>query len=570
MPITATLAIVASAAMAGVPLLNGFLSKEMFFTETVAKDATGAMDWILPAGATLAAIFSVAYSTRFIHDVFFNGAPVGLPKIPHEPPHFMRVPVEILVVLCIAVGLAPALTIGPVLAVGAQAALFGGPYSPLPAYTLAIWHGFNLPLAMSVIALAGGLALYFALQRTVNLHRLVQLPLWIASGGREVFLRFTDILVRVARAVTATIQNGSLQRYLMLLVLLALAAGAAPYLEAGFGRAPALIPTTPLNTVVVAVFATGVAATIATVAAYRQRLIALLLLGAVGLVVSLAFAYLSAPDLALTQLLVEMVTIILMMLALHWLPAESAPEQSSLRKLRDAVLATAAGLGIAALNYALLTRPFDSISPYFLETAVNEGGGANAVNVIIVDYRGYDTLGEITVLGIAGIVIYALLANFTPPAVAREHAPDAGRSLFLALTARLLLPMAVLVAIYLYLRGHNAPGGGFIAGLVLALGLILQYVAHGHAWMAARLRGDFRGLVAWGLLVAGATGVASAFFGAPFLTSTYAYLTPPLLGAISLASAALFDLGVFLTVVGATLVALVAIGKLGNAGGAST
>ncbi|MDZ7592454.1 MAG: proton-conducting transporter membrane subunit [Rubrivivax sp.] len=147
MPFTATLGMTAAAAMAGVPLLNGFLSKEMFFAETVAKEAHGVMQWLLPAGATLAGIFSVAYSLRFVHDVFFNGEPVNLPKKPHEAPFFMVLPVGLLVLLCLAVGLAPALTAGPLLAVAAQAALHGAPGAPLPEYTLAIWHGLNLALA---------------------------------------------------------------------------------------------------------------------------------------------------------------------------------------------------------------------------------------------------------------------------------------------------------------------------------------------------------------------------------------------------------------------------------------
>src|SRR5690606_12438108 len=156
MPQTAVLGMVAASAMAGVPLLNGFLSKEMFFAETLARSGSGITGWLLPAGATLAGLFSVAYSTRFVHDVFFNGEPKDLPKTPHEPPRFMRVPVELLVVLCLAVGVAPALTVAPLLAVAAGAALGG----PLPEYSLAIWHGFNLPLLMSAIALIGGLLFY--------------------------------------------------------------------------------------------------------------------------------------------------------------------------------------------------------------------------------------------------------------------------------------------------------------------------------------------------------------------------------------------------------------------------
>jgi multicomponent K+:H+ antiporter subunit A len=196
---------------------------------------------------------------------------------------------------------------------------------------------------------------------------------------------------------------------------------------------------------------------------------------------------------------------------------------------------------------------------------VAEGGGANVVNVILVDYRGYDTMGEITVLGIAGVVIYALLAGFVP--AQRPRPPSAEpRSRFLPLVARLLLPLAVLVSLYLFLRGHNAPGGGFIAGLVLALALILQYVANGRRWVEQRLRTDFRAWIGAGLLIAGAAGIGSWLLGAPLLTSTYAYWTLPVLGAVPLASAVVFDLGVCLTVVGATMLALASIGRLGPAG----
>ncbi|MCA3227474.1 MAG: monovalent cation/H+ antiporter subunit A, partial [Burkholderiales bacterium] len=159
MPWTATLALVAAAAMAGVPLANGFLSKEMFFAEAVALQGRGPMEYLLPLGAVLAAIFSVAYSVRFIHDVFFNGEPRGLTKTPHEPPAFMRVPVEVLVAVCLLVGLLPGLVVGPTLAVAAQGALFGGLGGTLPEYKLAIWHGLNLPLAMSAVALVAGVLL---------------------------------------------------------------------------------------------------------------------------------------------------------------------------------------------------------------------------------------------------------------------------------------------------------------------------------------------------------------------------------------------------------------------------
>jgi len=185
----------------------------MFFTEAVGGHDSALMNVLLPVGAVVAGIFSVAYSVRFIHDVFFNGEPVGLPKTPHEPPRFMRLPVEVLVLLCVLVGLFPALVIGPLLAVGAQAALFGGPYAPLPAYKLAIWHGFNLPLAMSMAATAGGVLLYFGCSGASTCTALVRLPGWIRSGGREAFDFFTTTKLNAARGVTDALENGSLQRY---------------------------------------------------------------------------------------------------------------------------------------------------------------------------------------------------------------------------------------------------------------------------------------------------------------------------------------------------------------------
>ena len=562
MPWTALLAIIASSAMAGVPLLNGFLSKEMFFAEALESNARPVMGWLLPVAATLAGVFSVAYSTRFIHDVFFNGEPVGLPKTPHEPPRFMRVPVEVLVFACLAVGIAPGLTVGPILAAGARAALG----APLPAYSLAVWHGFNTPLAMSFIALAGGVALYFGLHRFIDLHRIVQLP----RGGREAFVFVLAKTVKAARDLTLGLQNGSLQRYLSLLMVMALTAGLLPFLlGAAFRATPG--PSTAPSPAFILLWLVGIAAAFATLVEFQRRLLALTVLGAVGLVVALVFVYLSAPDLALTQLLVEVATVILMMLALNWLPRESPPERSAARRLVHAVVACAAGLGVTAVVWLVLAQPFDSISPYFLRTAVPLGGGSNAVNVIIVDYRGFDTLGEITVLGIAALIIAALLHGRRPPDIRSVPLPGPTERnaypLMLKLVTRLLLPLAVLVAVHLFLRGHNLPGGGFIAGLVLAIAMMLLGLGHGEQWVDERLRTDFRHWIAAGLLIAALTGVASWMLGHPFLTSTYDYPVLPLVGAVPLASASLFDLGVFLTVVGGTMVMLTAIGRLQPAAG---
>ena len=572
MPWTGALAMVASAAMAGVPLVNGFLSKEMFFAEALTKQSHVAMEWLLPIGATLAGAFGVAYSLRFIHDVFFNGEPVGLARTPHEPPRFMLVPVELLVAACLAVGTMPGLVVAPLLAVAARAAVFGPLPGELPTYQLALWHGFNLPLLMSAIALVAGTSLYFGLQRRVNLHRLDHVPATPRTGGRDLFLAALQRGVQHAVSTTGGLQNGRLQRYLLVLVLVAITAGTVPFL-ADRPQAGPSVSGHHAGFAFVVVWAIGMAATLACVALHRQRLIALLLLGAVGLVVSLAFVHFSAPDLALTQLLVEVATVMLMMLALHWLPEHSpaAATEPAWRRGRDAVVALAAGTGLAVLAWMVLGRPVDSVSPFFLQNTLPLGGGANAVNVIIVDFRGFDTLGEITVMGIAALVISALLAGWQPTrSRALPPQPENSHPLMLRVVSQLLLPLAVVVSVYLFLRGHNLPGGGFIAGLVLAVALTLQFVAGGQAHPGRRIVTDFNPWIGWGLLVAGASGMASWFFGAPFLTSTYDYPWWPLVGEVPLASASLFDLGVFLTVTGATMVALLAIARLsGGAGPAS-
>jgi multicomponent K+:H+ antiporter subunit A len=567
MPITATLAMVASAAMAGVPLLNGFLSKEMFFVEAVAVDSHSLIEIATPIASTIAGIAAVAYSMRFVHDVFFNGEPVFGPdavsKTPHEPPRFMRVPVEVLVVLCIVVGVFPQLTVGPLLAVAAQATLM----APLPAYTLAIWHGFNLPLLMSVIALAGGVGLYFALQKKINLHTIVKLP----GDAKLLFDVFIENLTALAAAVTRWTQNGHLQRYLWLIVatcVLVVSAAFALFPSTAMpGRV--LVSSEFANLTVVVIALIGMACAVFTAINHQQRLTSLLFLGMTGLVVAFAFVYFSAPDLALTQLLVEVVTIILMMLALNFLPKTSKAEAGAVR-WPDAALAGLAGVGITWIVYQVLQRPFNSIAPYFLQTTVSKGGGANAVNVIIVDYRGFDTLGEIAVLGVAGLIVALLLRDFRLPNTPFDGqfgvklAENARVSLLLNTVTSLLLPMALIVSIYFYLRGHNQPGGGFIAGLVFAVALILQYVAVGQRVAEARARLRYPIWIGWGLLFAGVTGLGSALVGFPFLTSTFKYFSFPLIGAVPIASAMFFDLGVFLTVIGGTMLALATLGRLGQ------
>ena len=548
MPQTTILAIVAASAMAGVPLFNGFLSKEMFFAEALDLEHLPLLGGMGPAAVTLGSMFSVAYSVRFIHDVFFD-EPHDLPHTPGKPPRYMKVPAEVLAIVCVAVGVLPGYTVAPLVNVAAWDVVGDA----LPVYEIALWHGFTLPLLMSVVALAGGGVVYWLLRRRYDLH--LHVP--VRYTGRLLFQHAYDGFVAVAGRLTHRMENGSLQRYLALTVATMIGLSLWPFLQFGFvvGEAE-LTPVMPLALVA---WTAAIAAALGAVWFHRERVVAVILAGVVGLAVSVAFAYFSAPDLALTQLAVEVVTTLVMLLALAVLP-QSAAAESPRRRIRDAVLAVTAGSGVAALSLAVLTRGQESIAWYFLENSLTKGGGANVVNVLLVDFRGFDTFGEITVLSMAAMGAWIVTAGLRVerPTVTR---PSEATGIMFAVAARLLLPFILLIAIYLFLRGHNQPGGGFLAGLVVAIALAMQFMGEELQPTLTRMRIDFRILLGSGLLLAGLTGLAGLLADAPFLTSAVGHPHVPLLGEIPLASATAFDLGVFMAVLGTTLLTLTALGQ---------
>ncbi|MBK6745586.1 monovalent cation/H+ antiporter subunit A [Ottowia sp.] len=583
MPITATLAFVASAAMAGVPLLNGFLSKEMFFAETVDLSSIPWLDYGLPVAATVAGIFAVVYSLRFSVDVFLGPLAKNLPLVPHEPARWMRVPIEVLVLLCLTVGIFPQWSIGPALDLAAQPVVGGA----LPSFSLAIWHGVSKPLVMSLIALAGGIALYLAMRQARAHGHFRRPPLGRLLDGQRLFHGALYGLDRASRAGVRWLSTYRLQPQVLLLVLAALALAAASLWRGGVSwgdrtRVPASLEFALL-------WLMGcVCALAAANQAKFHRLAALIMLGAVGLAVSLTFLWFSAPDLALTQLTVEVVTTILFLLGMRWLPKRLQDESPHLgprvraRRARDLLVSVAAGGGMAVLAYAMMTRPApQSISPFYIDRALPEGGGTNVVNVMLVDFRGFDTMGEITVLGIVALTVYALLRRFRPPREVVELPPQQlavppdlmsdlinprtaqdtalGYMMVPAVLVRLLMPIAIVIAAYFFMRGHNEPGGGFVAGLVVAIAFLTQYIVAGTHWVEAHLQLRVIRWIATGLLLALATGLGSLWFGYPFLTTHTAHLTLPVVGEIHVASALFFDAGVFSVVVGSTLLILIAL-----------
>lgn len=578
MPYTATLAIVASAAMAGVPLLNGFLSKEMFFSEALLVGSNE--NWWMSLAAIVMGIFSVTYSLRFIY-IFFGPITQDLPKTPHEPPRWMRFPVEFLVLCCLIVGVIPGLSIGPLLHTAVESVLV----EQTPYYSLSVWHGFNLPLLMSIFALAGGGLFYLLLRRNFDLIQRDRVPLLYRFNGKQAYentmLRVTSTAARLEKLLgTRRLQPQLLMIVLVVIAIFWLMGRALPNVWQGFSL-------TEINPLFALLWVIGGGCAIgAAWQAKYHRLAALILVGGTGLVTCLTFLWLSAPDLALTQLMVETVTAVLLLLGLRWLPARIPPRilnimtsrRARLRRSRDLVIAIMAGLGMAGISYAVLMLPaHESISGFFLERALPEGGGSNVVNVLLVDFRVFDTLGEITVLSIVALTVYALLRRFRPakesipipaqqaneidPATQQTPAQQAnsGYMMVPGIYLRLLLPIIGVVAAYFFMRGHNLPGGGFVAGLTFAVAIIIQYMLAGTVWVEANLRIQPHRWVALGLMVACITGLGAWLLGYPFLTSHTAHFTLPVLGGIHLPSALFFDLGVFAVVVGTTMLILVAL-----------
>ena len=555
MPITGALAMVASASMAGGPLLNGFLSKEMFFSEALHLQELARGQWILPVGALVAGIFAVAYSLRFIHDVFFNGEPIDLPHFPpHEPPRYMRFPVEVLILLCLLLGTLPQWTVTPLLFSAVEAALQTSP----PEYSVKIWHGLNTPLAMSVAALVGGAMLYAVRRPLMEVYdRTAQ------TDTRALFMAVVERAVALAGRARQSLSGAPLQWQLILLLALAAVSALLVDWTAGAG-AGVVAPSLAVDWVAVTVVGLTVVSAVGVALFHRRRLFALILLSAVGVGVSLLFAAFSAPDLVLTQLAVEVVSIVLLLLVLYLLPRSTPSERRPGMHVLRMGLAVTLGVAAAVLVHGMLVNPVESIAQYYVDNAVPGGGGHNVVNVILVDFRGFDTLGEITVLAVAAVGIGTLLHKFAPVLPTEDQFPRAADAhpALLRLQARVLLPLALAFSAYVMLRGHQLPGGGFVAGLITGGALVLQYMANGAEWSQRRLGGAHHRLVAAGVALATLTGVASWGFGHPFLTSTHGHWVVPVLGHVELASAMAFDLGVYTTVVGVTLQILTTLGEV--------
>ncbi|MGR3804656.1 monovalent cation/H+ antiporter subunit A [Marinibacterium profundimaris] len=563
MPITFVIGTIAALSMAGVPLTNGFLSKELMLEEAWHAHLFE-NHYAAAVLATLGAVFSVAYSLRFIFHVFFGPVRDDYPHKPHDPPFGMWAAPALLVVFVVAIGLYPPL-VEPLVKVAGQAVIGD---AEMPYFHLAIWHGVTPALIMSGIALAVGAIILIAFTPVDRLWLALKVPY-----AKAMFDALMARLVGFSTWLTAGMHNGAISRYLAIFTVATVLLGVIAYMGGGLSAPDrTLLPIPP---VVFIGWVLLVAGAIAVVALHRHRFRALVVLGIIGLMISAGFIYLSAPDLALTQISVETVTIMLLLLALHFLPKETPNESGQALRIRDGAIALVAGVGVAALCYAFMLRGVPTISDYHLANSYIGGGGTNVVNVILVDFRGYDTYGEIIVLGIAGLTIYALMeALLNGPAARRlrntDYSQDRSRDrhpLMMVIATRVMMPIALMVGIYIFLRGHNQPGGGFVAGLVVSIALLMQYMASGFAWTQERQKIEYHSLIGWGVVIAGLTGAGAWLAGKPFLTSAYGYLEFPPIEEFEWATAIAFDLGVFLTVLGAVMLMLYSLSRIARYAG---
>lgn len=571
-PVLAGIATLAALSMAGLPPLIGFVGKEAALQTLSEATVFGHSARVLIVTlVALGSTLTVAYSIRFIWDAFGGkgrGEPSSAVVKLHPPgPLLLAVP-ALLAVGGLAAGIASPWLDGLL-----------RPYArtlPVPGdYHLALWHGFVPVLGLTAVIVVAGIALYLR-QDIVDRLQFRRHTLGNADRAYDATLRYLD---RISTAMTGTTQRGSLP-LTQATILTTLAV--VPALLIMFGPSETVrlrLWDSPMQLAVGAIMiAAALAATV-----MRNRLASVLLVGVSGYGCGVIFALHGAPDLALTQFLVETLTLVIFVLVLRKLPAEVDDRGAARFKAPRALLAIAVGAAVTGIAaYATNARRAIPISVELPDAAYHLGNGRNVVNVLLVDIRAWDTLGEISVLlvaatGVASLVFRSRRFGSAPrvsdaPTDVHDTSGQVTwllggdlihprhRSLVLEVTTRLLFPTVMVLSVYFFFSGHNAPGGGFAGGLTAGLALVLRYLAGGRYELGEALPIDAGQILGMGLILSAGTAAASLLLGAPVLSSAVFEVTLPILGHIKLVTALFFDLGVYLIVVGLVLDVLRSLG----------
>lgn len=576
MPITFTVALLGTASMAGLPPLGGFISKEMFFTSVLhiqQLELWKLKVWglLIPVIAWIASVFTFTYSILLLVNTFGGKLqPDKLEMEPHEAPAGMLAAPVILGSLALVAGLFPNV-LGRALVAPAMAAIHPFLLAAGEQYEvqLSLWHGFTAEMWMTLGVMAAGTAFVWRYRSKQLEHKEWELVLDVNrlyDGGLARLHSFS-------RQATALYMTGSLRAYL-LYIFLFLAASLGITMLTTYGLPREMDDLAPISLYEAAV-AIGLALLALAIPLLRSRVAAILATGGVGYLVTLLFVLYRAPDLALTQMIIETVSVALFLLCFYYLPKQNMEKPRRRLRLANAVVAATVGLIVALLAVgASDARPFASISEYFIAESYRLAGGKNMVNVILVDFRGFDTMLEITVLGIASLGIYAMIrlrldeqeavgrgSRSGRCAEPRMLTPYRSNDVILKTVSKVAIFIIISFSLYLFFAGHNSPGGGFIGGLMTSAALVLLALAFGLDVIRQVLPIDYTRLTAAGLLIAVLTGVGSFLFGVPFLSHAFGHVSLPLLGDTELATAVLFDLGVYLAVAGVTMTIILSIGR---------
>lgn len=548
MPMTALAAVLAGLSMAGLPPLFGFVGKELVYK---AKLGVENLDWLLPAVAVTANALTVVAAGLLVAKPFFGRERRPAGRTVHEAAPALWGGPLLVGIAGLLLGLVPGLLFETVTA--AVDAVAG----EVVDIKLAMWYGLNTAFYLSVATVALGLGAFrYVASIRAGLSQMARAAAW---GPARLYRDGLSGLFRIAAWQTRFFEGGSVRTYL----------------AATFGVVAVLVGgTLLLKTRVVpfelpldvrlyeGVLAVVVAAAAVGAARAHSLLLSLTSLGVVGLGLALFYVLLGAPDLAMTQFLVEILIVVIVLSVLRMLPAR---EESARRgRGRDATIAVAVGATVSLLLLAMLRLPFDGTVPqFYLEQSVPGGFGRNVVNVILVDVRALDTLGEIAVLAVAALGAVVLLRGLRPM---RGRGPVIAPSLVLQTGARLLLAVLVLASAFMLWRGHNEPGGGFIGGLFAASAVVLYLLAFRRAAAERLLRVSPRLGLPVGLAIAVGSGLVGVVLaGMPFLTGQWMSV-----GGLKLGTPLLFDVGVFLVVVGFVLTIVLALERAGDSGPAET
>ena len=598
-PLTFVIGLVAAASMAGLPPLFGFLGKEPLLAAALHEPMWG---WIIPAASVIVGTLMLVQAGIFIIDSFLAGPATPRPENDHQhddahahasvhaPPIAMLLAPAALAVLSILFAFEHNLNLFSLehLIGLASTAAFGAPVK----VDLSLFHGINTPLILSGVAIVAGL-LMFALRKVwVNREAFAHEPVVSVNRIYEAVLKGLEGGARLA----TRLQSGSLRRYLAIMLLgmgiliFAVALPNSNLSGAPWNSGTSVIYSSDIEPFLRVFSLILVVTASATSVVLKRDLLAILALGASGLAMALLIALEPSPDVALVQIVVDILTTVLLLFALMKLPKNGrfpnpigseeplvrSPAPGLKLNVRDAVVAAGAGLVMAGVCfYALSARPRESVvTPYYEQNSESLTGAHDIVGAVVVDFRGFDTMIEITVFGMAGLAVFTVLrfaskkhlstpdVELGPPASTAAQVSDKifgvtgpRLSQLIRMLALFVMPIVLVTGAVHMIYGHKQPGDGFTAGVIISIGIGFTYLVFGHEEARRRLpwlKSIY--FIGAGMLVVMVGSILPLFLGgtffAPFDFGHALHL--PLPKGFYISTSFMFEIAICLTVIGSS------------------